>query len=367
MTTQTQTKNIQPIQVDFPNLMERILGLLSPKEKDVVERRFAIKNHQKETLDKIGKSYSITRERVRQIESVAIQKLGRIAQEPSMQKVHSLALSILAQNGNVMSEERLVSEMIKFMGGGANLQPNSINFALRISKHLHKQEKNQFHRAFWFTSEHRLAELKNWMKKLQKALNKQKNVTSFDTLYETLKNPLGYKTTKSLMYIDWNIFLVEEDKWGLKSWRFLNPRSIKDCIKIILDKEKQPMHFRDILQRVLYDFPDRKRVTPQACHNELIRHDEFVLLGRGKYGLKEWGMSAGTVCDLIISIFEENNFEPLKRQEIIEGILKKRDVRLGTISLNLQKYPFFKRVGRAVYEYDKTLDNRSRTKYSHLA
>lgn len=365
--TTTNTKTIQPIAVDFPNLMERILGLLSPKEKDVIERRFAIKADAKETLDKIGKSYSITRERVRQIESVAIQKLGRISQEQSMKKVHALAIDILSQNGNIMSEDRLVSEMIKFMGNGANLKPNSINFALRISKQLNKQEKNQFHRAFWFTAEHRLAELKSWMKKLQKALNKKKEVTSFDDLYATLKNPLGFKTMESLMYVDWNILPVEENMWGLKSWRFLNPRSIKDCITIILDGAKEPMHFRDILQKVLTDFPERKRVTPQACHNELIRHDDFVLLGRGKYGLKNWGMSAGTVCDLIVSVFEDNSFEPLKRQEIIEGVLQKRDVRLGTISLNLQKYPFFKRVGRAVYEYDQTADNRTRTKYSHLS
>ena len=93
MTTNTTPANVRD--VDFASLMDRILGLLTNKEQDIIERRFAIKSDKKETLDRIGKSYSITRERVRQIEAVAIQKLARISQDPSMQLVHNLAVSIL--------------------------------------------------------------------------------------------------------------------------------------------------------------------------------------------------------------------------------------------------------------------------------
>ena len=105
----------------------------------------------------------------------------------------------------------------------------------------------------------------------------------------------------------------------------------------------------------------RVNKTHQDIHNELIRHDDFVLVGRGIYALNEWGLPSGTVCDLIKSVLEENG-GPMKRQEIITAVLKKRDIRIGTISLNLQKYPFFKRVGRAVYGYETTLDNRKRNK-----
>ena len=38
----------------------------------------------------------------------------------------------------------------------------------------------------------------------------------------------------------------------------------------------------------------------------------------------------------------------LTKQEIIEGVMKQRHVKKGTISLNLQKNPQFVRVGRAV-------------------
>ena len=124
---------------------------------------------------------------------------------------------------------------------------------------------------------------------------------------------------------------------------------------ITLKSSGTPLHFSEIAKHVLNDFKAKKAVTPQAIHNELIRHDDFILVGRGLYGLKDWGMVAGTVCDVIKAVLIENN-GPMKRQEVIEEVLKKREIRIGTISLNLQKYDFFKRVGRAVYEYDESLD-----------
>lgn len=352
--------------VNFTELMTRILGLLTAKEKDIIERRFAIRSPKKETLDRIGRSYSITRERVRQIEAVAIQKLARISQDPSMQLVHNLAVSVLKENGEVMIEDKLVQAMIKLMDTEKKLNPNSLKFALRVSRHLHKQDKNQFYRAFWFTESFRLQDLKELMREITDILDAERKTMSFEEIYERLEGEYSKKAVESVMYVDWNFMVLKDEKYGLKSWRFLNPRSIKDCIIIILKRHKKPLHFREILSVLLKEFPKRKRVTLQACHNELIRHEEFVLLGRGTYGLREWKMSAGTVCDLIVSVFQENNFEPMKRKDIIEQVLDRREVRLGTISLNLQKYPFFRRAGRAVYEYVEALDDRKRIKYSSL-
>ena len=88
-------------------------------------------------------------------------------------------------------------------------------------------------------------------------------------------------------------------------------------------------------------------MTEQAVHNELIRYEQFVLVGRGLYALKEWGYREGTVEDIIRFILTKKS--PMTKQEIIQGVLKQRQVKKGTISLNLQKCPDFKRVGRAVY------------------
>ena len=95
---------------------------------------------------------------------------------------------------------------------------------------------------------------------------------------------------------------------------------------------------------------DHKNVTVQAVHNELIRYPQFVLVGRGLYALKEWGYEPGTVADVIERILTEKG--PLSKREIIAEVAKQRTVKVGTISLNLQKMPYFVRVGRAVYAFD---------------
>lgn len=349
---------IQKIEINFSELMNRLLSLLSDKERDVVQRRFSLDGKSKETLDRIGKSYQITRERVRQIEAVALKKLARISMDPSMRKIHNLAFDILVNHGNIMAEDFLISEMLKNMDETKNLDVNAMKLAMKVSDQMIKQEKNQFFRAFWRTSETKLLEVKNCIKAIQIEMKKQKEVMTEEKLMSALQDKFSPEMIKSALPVDWE-FKQTEDGWGLTSWRHINPRSIKDKIMIIFKDIGKPMHFTDIVNHVLRSFSAKKVVTHQAIHNELIRHDDFVLVGRGVYALNEWGLPSGTVCDLIKTVLEENQ-KPMKRQEIINAVLEKREIRIGTISLNLQKYPFFKRVGRAVYEYDKDLDNRKR-------
>jgi hypothetical protein len=353
------------IEIDFKEFMNKLLGFLTDRERDVIERRFAIGYDKKETLDHIGKHYSVTRERIRQIEAVAIQKLARISQDKSIKVIHDIAITILQKFGGVMSEDLLVSEMLKTIDGAQKTNTNSLKFTMRVSKNLIKHEKNQFFKPFWHVKELPFSSAKSAMKDITKILKKNKEIMPIEDIASSLKEKYPKEMIKSLMYVDWN-FLEVEGKWGLTSWRHINPRSIRDCIAIILKEKNEPLHFSKIMKQISITFPERRKVTPQASHNELIRHPEFVLLGRGMYGLKEWGMAAGTVCDLIRMVLVENG-GTMKRKDIIAAVLEKRDVRTGTISLSLQKYPFFERTGRAVYTYNKDLDNQKRRRGSKYA
>ena len=55
--------------------LERILQVLSPREQQVVRLRFGIGQDEPWTLEQVGRSMSVTRERIRQIEGVALKKL----------------------------------------------------------------------------------------------------------------------------------------------------------------------------------------------------------------------------------------------------------------------------------------------------
>jgi RNA polymerase nonessential primary-like sigma factor len=60
------------------DLMDQWLGLLSDKQRQVVERRFGIHGHQRATLEQVGEEIGVTRERVRQIQMDALARLRRI-------------------------------------------------------------------------------------------------------------------------------------------------------------------------------------------------------------------------------------------------------------------------------------------------
>ena len=55
--------------------LERILEILTPREQHVVRLRFGIGQEEPWTLEQVGRSMSVTRERIRQIEGVALKKL----------------------------------------------------------------------------------------------------------------------------------------------------------------------------------------------------------------------------------------------------------------------------------------------------
>jgi RNA polymerase sigma factor RpoS len=64
--------------------LDNWLSRLSKYERNVIEMRFGLKNDVPETLNGIGKRYGITRERVRQIESQALNKLKQFSRNEGM-------------------------------------------------------------------------------------------------------------------------------------------------------------------------------------------------------------------------------------------------------------------------------------------
>ena len=139
-----------------------------------------------------------------------------------------------------------------------------------------------------------------------------------------------------------------KDVWGLAKWPTVNPKNIRDKIFVILSESGKPLHFSEIAEAIRESDFNRKDVTKQAIHNELIKDKRFILIGRGIYALDSWGYSKGTVTDAIKEVLEKAG-EPLHREEIVRRVLESRQVKETTILLNLQSKPQFKRVAKATY------------------
>ena len=62
--------------------IHRILQKLSPREEKIIRMRFGIREKMNYTLEETGKVFGITRERIRQIEAIALRKLRRRGPAP---------------------------------------------------------------------------------------------------------------------------------------------------------------------------------------------------------------------------------------------------------------------------------------------
>jgi RNA polymerase primary sigma factor len=61
----------------FRSDMQRLLSCLTPREERIICMRFGMRNHKPHTLEETGQILGVTRERIRQIEAMALKKLRR--------------------------------------------------------------------------------------------------------------------------------------------------------------------------------------------------------------------------------------------------------------------------------------------------
>ncbi|MBD3270605.1 hypothetical protein GF376_03705 [Candidatus Peregrinibacteria bacterium] len=346
----SDTKVTNEEKMNLIEIIEDMFLVLTNKEKEVIVKRFSLDNKPKMTLEKIGQSFSVTRERVRQIEKIALGKLRRTVETTKLYNIKKVSNNILSKHGGILLESKLLAEIINTIGSEENTDLHILKLALNINADISSNDKNNLYRQYWRNNTVRVEDIKSVIKVGINTLNKKGDVVSDAEVIKAVQSEYENFTENfiiSAFEIDKRVKRTPEG-FGLASWRHINPRSIRDKAHIVLKNAGEPLHFVEIANRIMSSEFDRKVVTTQAVHNELIRYDQFVLVGRGLYALKDWGFKKGTVSEVIESLLRKK--APLTKKEIIDGVLKQRKVKKGTISLNLQKNPQFIRVGRAVYD-----------------
>ena len=109
------------------------------------------------------------------------------------------------------------------------------------------------------------------------------------------------------------------------------------------------MHFSNVaslIEKLPFDFQNKTHTA--TVHNELIKDERFVLVGRGLYALKEWGYEPGVVKDIILKTLRDSK-ESLSKKEILDKVSEQRFVKENTIALNLQDRDYFVRDSQGRY------------------
>lgn len=348
-------KDVQLAEI-YSNLkeeVEQLLILLSERERYVIERRFALDNSEKATLEEIGHHYNVTRERIRQIENNALQKLKRNINNSILSDLNENALVHIENAGGIIREDILISKLLHEKSG---FSASAILFILSLDSRFERKTNTISYMPHFRLSVYNDNMVDELCEKALTYLKKKKDVVKVSSIRDFLiketpeVDSLSTSGVRSLFEIH-KSFKVIDDNVGLITWKHIHPRTLRDKIFFVLREKGKPMHFVDIANAILENNFDNKNVNLQAVHNELIRYPEFILIGRGLYALKEWGFSPGTVADVIKSILQ--NKTSISEEDIIEEVLKSRKVKRITIILNLKNNPNFVRVGRKRYALKK--------------
>lgn len=71
---------------DLQEQIEKIMQTLTPKEADIIKRRFGIGNGHPETLEEVAQNFNVTRERIRQVEANVLRKLRHPSRTKSLKE-----------------------------------------------------------------------------------------------------------------------------------------------------------------------------------------------------------------------------------------------------------------------------------------
>src|SRR3989344_564930 len=101
--------------INYSQIYAKLTKGLSPKTKDIFERRFGVKTGKVETLESIGKRLGITRERVRQIEEVGFNFVKKNHKE-TLAQIYKEFEDYFQEKGGFKKEEIVLADL----GGAKN-------------------------------------------------------------------------------------------------------------------------------------------------------------------------------------------------------------------------------------------------------
>lgn len=329
-------------------ITKALLGVLPDRARDVLEKRYDLNGHGDSlTLEAIGQSYGITRERVRQIENYGIQSIQRSEEYKKYYELFiELQRLIDELGGGLIAEHVLLDELTSDQD-----TRNHLYFLLVVGDPFYKSKENPNYTHRWYT-ERKVAEgVEKALNTVYRGLDRNTLVTEHEIIdrfreqLSDLKSVQDENVLRRWLLISKKIGRNPLGDWGPSDSPNIRVKGIRDYAYLAVKRHGSPMHFREVAVTIGELFGHQAHVA--TTHNELIKDSRFVLVGRGLYALTEWGYTAGVVKDVLRTILEQEG--PLSREELIDKVRKERYVKDNTILVNLQDVNLFKRLANGTY------------------
>ena len=331
-------------------VIKRLLAPLSPRALDVMVKRYGLgESTDRMTLEGIGGTYGITRERVRQIENFALAQTAVVLaqrfkkEEAVFAELHELVISM----GGIVCEEDFLMHLSKDPS-----TQNHIYFLLVLGDEFKREKEDVNFKHRWIVDDKTSMKVHEALQKLFQSLSNEdlipegEIVAAFlDHLKDVGDTYKNEEVIKRWLALSKTIAKNPLGEWGVAHSPNVSARGMRDYAYLIIRKHGSPMHFTEVAKAISQVFGKKAHVA--TCHNELIKDNRFVLVGRGLYALSSWGYEKGVVKDVIAKVLKKEG--PLTKKEIIDRVLKERYVKENTVFVNLQDPKLFKKTKEGKY------------------
>lgn len=329
-------------------ITKSLLGVLPERANDVLTKRYGLgADGETSTLEAIGQSYGITRERVRQIENYGIQSIQRSEEYKKHYDLFIEMQTLIDKlGGGVIAEHVLLDELTN-----DPIIRNHLYFLLVVGDPFYRGKENSDYSHRWFTERKVADGVEKALKNVYATLNRDELVSENEILNRLRNNLVDVirqdddEVLRRWLLISKQIGRNPLGDWGPVDSPNVKVKGIRDYAYLAVKRHGSPMHFREVAESIDNLFKHKAHVA--TTHNELIKDKRFVLVGRGLYALTEWGYTAGVVKDVLREILAQEG--PLSREELIDKVRKERYVKDNTIIVNLQDANIFKRLSNGTY------------------
>ncbi|MCK5027662.1 MAG: hypothetical protein KAS07_04550 [Candidatus Pacebacteria bacterium] len=327
---------------------KRLTSVLGERPRFVITNRFGLgSDPSRMTLEAIGNTYGITRERVRQIENFGLNAIRKSDVFNKEKEAFGELENLVIELGGIVSE----ADLLEHVSNDPKIQ-NHAHLLLVLGDEFTKEKENKEFKHRWSVDKEIADVVHDSLRKVSGSLTKEDIVSEGEMISNFINNLKNiseqYKNEeiiKRWLRLSKVIGRNQLGEWGIAESSNINARGVRDYAFLVIRKHGSPMHFTEVAEAIGKVFG--KKAHTATCHNELIKDNRFVLVGRGLYVLKEWGYQTGVVKDVIKNILKEKG--SLTKEDIVQHVLKERYVKENTISVNLQDGKVFKRDKKGLY------------------
>ncbi|HID61519.1 MAG TPA: hypothetical protein EYP49_02055, partial [Anaerolineae bacterium] len=338
------------LETTLAEIINRFLSDLYERERMVVEMRYGLDGQGACTLEEVGEVLGVTRERVRQLQKRALKHLSHSKRRQHIRAITALIEDALEQAGGVLNENQLCERCNAVLNSGGVDTLGATQLILDCDDRFQQVKRTRI----WGLARYPLDSVPLICAKLKGLLKADHAPLPISVLLQRFENTRfcqeqGTKWptefVEACLRADPNIEISNDGLCALVSWGSTR----LDEIVLAMRQMGHPAHFTEIARAANELLPPDKQLSPQYAYNILLSNDLFVRVGRGIFGLAEWGLpSDRCLADAAYRVLSEAN-RPLHIDVLTDKVLETWQARRMSVLVAVENDDRFCKVGHRIY------------------